>query len=200
MPRPSHRAALLFALVAFALLPGATRAHAQHAGALYHGAGGPFLSTALVSVEGGRRLTLTSTGGSGYSYHFDGRFRIGGGGQGSVASSRDGDWKGSVGYGGLLLAIDPLGRGIWELPLGLEVGGGRLTVERPLRADDPGRIERSSAAFFSLRAFVGPEVRLLRTAKLALHLSYQIGIHEGIALRSAGVTLQAVFLLPRPGH
>ena len=193
-----HALHTLAALVFAALLAPAP-ARAEHAGALYHGAGGPFVAGALVSFDGGRRLALASTGGSGYSYHLGGRFRVGGGGQGSVASSLDGEWRGSVGYGGLLFGFDPLGDGAWEFPVGLEVGGGRLGVERSLAADGT-RLERASSTFFSLRAFAGPEVRLLRTLKLALHASYQVGLHDGLALRSAGLSLQAVFLLPRPGR
>jgi hypothetical protein len=173
-------------------------ARAEPTGVRYHGAGGPFLSgIALFATGAEAPLVLFSSGGYGYSYFLDGRLRVGGGGQGTLASSSANGQSGSIGWGSVHVAWDPLAEGDWEFPFALSLGGGRVTLER---AASGGLVSLQSSAFFAVQASASVEYRLVRTIKLALVVSWMAGIHGGgLQAQSLEGSLRLVFLLPRPG-
>jgi len=193
----------LFPLLAVALGPPASAsAHDEPApptssiAAANHGAGGPFLGAVFLRDRDGHRCLALVSGGSGYSYHL-GRLRLGGGGESSLTSATESDGRCSVGWGGLMVGWDLVQSERWELPVGLEIGGGRVSLETPLEA--PETFERRSSVFMAVRASVGPELRLARTLKLSLTGGYMLGLQGGVALQAVEARLQLVFFIPRPG-
>jgi len=193
MPRLARA---LAAAAALAVLGAAGPARGQASGADYHGAGGPFAGAILLLTRTNAPLVLMTTGGYGYTYFLDGRLRLGGGGQGTVTSTEADGRTGSLGWGGLFLAWDPLATGRWEFPLALTLGGGRVALERE-RAD--GLVERESAAVFAVQPSFSVEFRPVRTVKLSLQLSWLAAINDGLAAQALEASLRLVFLLPRPG-
>jgi hypothetical protein len=174
------------------------RSHAEPTGLAYHGAGGPFAGAIGFFPRGNAPLALMTTGGYGYTYLFDGRFRLGGGGQGTVLSSTADGRHGSLGWGSLHLAWDPAAEGRWEFPLALSVGGGRASLERELAG---GLVERESQVFMALQVSASVEYRLVRTVKLALMASWVGGVADGgLSFQALEGSLRLVFLLPRPGR
>lgn len=189
-----------FAVVALTTILLARPAEAQPTGRTYHGAGGPFYGAVWVFLpETSQQMVLLTVGGSGYSYRGE-RLRLGGGGQGTSASSLDDGFRASLSWGGLSLAYDFLGSGRWEFPVGVTLGGGRLSVERVVSAGDPDVVERRAHVLFLARLYVAAELRVTRLLKLALQVSAQMGVHDRIALWAGEATLNAVFLLPRSGY
>ncbi|HEY3451877.1 MAG TPA: hypothetical protein VGK67_36300 [Myxococcales bacterium] len=165
-------------------------------GADYHGAGGPFAGAILLLPRNNAPLALMTTGGYGYTYFLEGRLRLGGGGQGTVASSVSDGRSGSIGWGGLILGYDPFAFGSWEFPIAVALGGGRVALDR-VRAD--GLVELDSSTFFAAQGSFSVEYRPLRTVKLALQLSWLGAIHNGLAAQALEASLRLVFMLPRPG-
>jgi hypothetical protein len=182
----------------FAILLSVTAARAEPTGVRYHGAGGPFAGVIALIPRGAAPLVLVTSGGYGYSYFFDGRVRLGGGGQGTLAAFERGGETGSIGWGTIHLGWDPLAEGRWEFPLGLFLGGGRYAVERTLES---GLVDRQSQAFFALQASASVEYHLFRTLKLVLMASWLGGINEtGLAAQAFEGSLRIIFMLPLRGQ
>lgn len=189
----------LFSLLAF--FP----ALAASVGQSNHGAGGPFVrlgAWSALQAEAGPFLDLTA-GGFGYSYHADGHLRLGGGGQGTNGSwSLDGDpdLTGHVGWGGLLVAWDPLSSPRWELPVGVCVGGGSWSVDRVVQDGTPALVESRGHSMMVAQGFLAAERRLARTLKATFQADLVVGLNQGVAVRSGGLSFQTTFLIPREGH
>ena len=168
-----------------------------------HGSGGPLVGATLFRTDapGGRQVVTFSSGGEGYSYHLGGRLRLGGGGQGSFISTRDGEYVGRLSWGGLLVGYGLVQTERWELPLVLYLGGGGFSVERRLgRSGAAETVERVEGSFFLLQIHTGVEFLALRTFKLCLHVGYLVGLSSGVRLHGPRVALQISFMIPRRGR
>jgi len=153
----------------------------------------------LTDSAGGKTLGTFHIGGSGYFYFFNGRLRLGGGGQSSLFSSEDGGYTGTIKQGGLIIGVSPILLDRWDFPLILCIGGGHYNIEKVTsQKGQEAFLVREGSAFFLMEALLGFEVLATGRNKLALYIGYGIGLSGGKVVRQGlRLTFQFAFALPK---